>query len=71
MRGVMTTFKILPDFAVAMASVREYAVEVEQDDDYRAHFEAAATEAGWTDDEKTLFIAALLEAMCDLREKPH
>jgi hypothetical protein len=67
----MSTFKVLPDFEVAMASVREYAPAVSLEADYRAHFEAAATEAGWTDGEKTLFIAALAEAMCDLREKPH
>jgi hypothetical protein len=67
----VSTFKVLPDFEVAMASVKDYAPTVSLDDDYQAHFEAAATEAGWTEEEKTLFVAALVEAMCDLREKPH
>jgi hypothetical protein len=35
----MSTFKVLPDFEVAMASVREYAPAVSLEADYRAHFE--------------------------------
>ena len=69
-RPSMSTLKVLPDFEDAMAAIKDYARDW-PGGDYRADFEAAATEAGWTDLQKTDFVIALVEAMCDLREKPH
>jgi hypothetical protein len=67
----MSTFKVLPDFGIAMRTVREYVHAVFEDEDHRAHIDAAAEEAGWTDVEKAQFLVALVKAVHDLREKPH
>ena len=65
----MSTFKVMPDFEVAMAAVDDYARAAFLDDDLQVYFEAAADEAGWSDLDKTEFAVALLGAMAEIRWK--
>ena len=67
----MSTFEVLPAFDVAMRTVRYYVHAVFDDDDYRAHIDAAAKQGGWTATEKASFLVALVKAVNELRERPH